>query len=79
METRRLLKGEEKDSVKNYIIHNMRVNKFGNYISRKEYERVFRKELQSNYSYILLYGKGGVGKSAIVYNVLSKLIEDNNC
>ena len=56
------------------VVHNLTVNRYGKYYPRKTLEDQIIDLIAGEYPIILVQGRGGVGKSSLVYNLLSKIV-----
>lgn len=56
------------------IIDNLKVNRYGKYLSRLNIESELANALKNDNYITLVYGNGGTGKSSLVYNLMLKII-----
>ena len=70
-------RGRLNPSSKHIIKHNLTGNKYGKYIPRKSLENEIVQFLRSdNENYQIISGLGGMGKSSLIFSVLSKIINN---
>ena len=63
------------------VCNNLVYNRYSLYLNRQEYEKEIERFVFSDVSdmpIMFVFGKGGSGKSAVVYNFLNKIIKNNN-
>ncbi len=76
MNTKRLISfGPQFSSQKEEMINNLKVSRYGKYLQRESIEQDIFDKLQNENCITLIYGNGGVGKSALTYNMVSEIVQ----
>lgn len=57
------------------IVNNLRSNRYGRFIERPNIMEEIKSALTNDDIIILVYGQGGIGKSAMVYNTVARIID----